>query len=89
MKRGSHGLVYPFFAGEELIGTLVVAKSPRANRYSSSQPGVVFTAGQTNVVATFANFLAIQIANNIKQSLLPKQLPPLPGFELAAIFTTC
>jgi len=26
----------------------------------------------------------LEIANNIQQSLLPKQLPPLPGFQLAA-----
>ncbi|HEX4341953.1 MAG TPA: SpoIIE family protein phosphatase [Verrucomicrobiae bacterium] len=99
----SQGLVYPFFVGDELIGTLAIGKA--RTQFLSGQQGVVFTAGQTNVVATFADFLAIhiantryheeqvgnrlvarelEIANNIQQSLLPKQLPALPGFELAA-----
>ena len=103
VKPRSHGLVHPFFAGDKLIGTLAVGKS--RTQFLSGQQGVVFTAGQTNVVATFADFLAIhianiryqeeqvgnrlvarelEIANNIQQSLLPKQLPPLPGFQLAA-----
>lgn len=96
---GSHGLVHPIFSAENLIGTLALGRlTPEPN-------GLVFTAGQTNVVGTFAEFLAIQvvnarfheervasrlvaheleIANNIQQSLLPRDLPAVPGFELAA-----
>ena len=104
VRPDSDGLVHPIIAGENLIGTMAIGKSPPA-RAARGAGGVVFTAGQKNVVGTFAEFLAIQvvnarfheeqvasrlvaheldIANNIQQSLLPKQLPPLPGFELAA-----
>lgn len=96
---GSHGMVHPIFSAENLIGTLTLGKRAPKGR------GLVFTAGQTNVVGTFAEFLAIQvanarfqeervasrlvaheleIANSIQQSLLPRELPPVPGFQLAA-----
>ena len=104
VRLDSHGLAHPIYAGEKLIGTLAIGKSPQA-RAARGAGGLVFTAGQKNVIGTFAEFLAIQvvnarfhedqvvsrlvaqeldIANNIQQSLLPKQLPPLAGFELAA-----
>jgi len=67
---------------------------------------MIFTASQTNVIATLAQFLAIQIVNarlheeqvahriiareleiagSIQRSLLLKELPELPGFEIAAL----
>ncbi|MSU58813.1 MAG: hypothetical protein EXS35_11705 [Pedosphaera sp.] len=105
VKPDSHGLVHPIFGGEDFIGTLTIGKTPAARATRRGHSGSVFTAGQTNVVGTFADFLAIQvmnarfheeqvtsrlvaheldIANNIQQSMLPKELPALPGFQLAA-----
>jgi serine phosphatase RsbU (regulator of sigma subunit)/anti-sigma regulatory factor (Ser/Thr protein kinase) len=104
-KPGSHGLVHPIFTNEDFIGTLTVGKTPAALAERRVHSESVFTAGQANVVGTFADFLAVQvtnarfheeqvasrlvaheldIANNIQQSLLPKHLAALPGFQLAA-----
>jgi serine phosphatase RsbU (regulator of sigma subunit)/anti-sigma regulatory factor (Ser/Thr protein kinase) len=106
VRADSHGLVHPIFTGENLIGTLAIGKSAQARAVQQAPKGLVFTAGQTNVVGTFAEFLAIQvvnarfqeervasrlvaheleIANNIQQSLLPKNLPTLPGVQIAAM----
>jgi serine phosphatase RsbU (regulator of sigma subunit)/anti-sigma regulatory factor (Ser/Thr protein kinase) len=89
------GLVRPFLAGGNLIGTLAVGRS------SSSEP---FTVAQAKVIHTFADFLGIQIVNarlrdeqlssrllaheldiarNIQRSLLPKSLPQLRNFGVA------
>jgi serine phosphatase RsbU (regulator of sigma subunit)/anti-sigma regulatory factor (Ser/Thr protein kinase) len=97
--RDSAGLVHPILLGEQLIGTLAIARRME----SADKPP--FTAAQTNVVNTFADFLAIQIANanfqedllhqrlvaheleiagNIQRSLLPATLPQLTGHTLAA-----
>ena len=54
VRPGAMGLVHPFFFGETFFGTLTLGKS------GSPQP---FTAAQTNVIHTFADFLAIQIVN--------------------------
>lgn len=91
----AHGLVHPIFLGDNLIGTLAVAKDAA---------GPSFTAVQANVVHTFSDFLAIQIVNarfneeqvrtrlvsreleiaqQIQRSLLPKTIPRLPGMDLA------
>ena len=99
----SSGLVHPIFSGENLVGTLSLGRRGSAANHGTGRPP--FTAGQTNVVGTFAEFLAIQVANarlqdeqlagrllareleiaaNIQQALLPRELPALVGFELAA-----
>jgi serine phosphatase RsbU (regulator of sigma subunit)/anti-sigma regulatory factor (Ser/Thr protein kinase) len=54
VKPDSLGLVHPFYFGDTLIGTLTVGKTVSR---------VPFSAAQTNVVHTFADFLAIQIVN--------------------------
>src|SRR5206468_380912 len=54
LKPGSLGLVHPFYFGDTLIGTVTVGKTVSR---------VPFSAAQTNVVHTFADFLAIQIVN--------------------------
>lgn len=105
LMPGAYGMVHPILAGESLIGTLTLGKARGAAVGHSLPGGLVFTAGQTNVVGTFAEFFAIQvvnarfqeervasrlvaheleIANNIQQSLLPRELPAVPGFQLAA-----
>ena len=62
-KPGSAGLVHPILLGGRLIGTVTIGKkaAPGAGR---ARKGAVFTAAQTNVVNTFADFLAIQITNS-------------------------
>jgi serine phosphatase RsbU (regulator of sigma subunit)/anti-sigma regulatory factor (Ser/Thr protein kinase) len=95
MNPNAHGLVHPIFFGDNLIGTVAVAKDT---------PEPSFTAVQANVVHTFSDFLAIQIMNarfneeqvrirlvsreleiakQIQRSLLPKTIPSLPGMEMA------
>jgi serine phosphatase RsbU (regulator of sigma subunit) len=62
IKPGCHGLVHPVFLGESLLGTLTVGKS--ASRIPSIEHArQVFSAGDANVVGTFADYLAIQIVN--------------------------
>jgi serine phosphatase RsbU (regulator of sigma subunit)/anti-sigma regulatory factor (Ser/Thr protein kinase) len=94
LRPGSTGLVHPIHVGDNLVGTLTIAKS---------LPGG-FTAVQANVVHTFADFLAIQIVNSrytdelvrnrlvsreleiaktIRRSLLPKTIPSVSGYGLA------
>ena len=53
-RPGSLGLVHPFYFADTLIGTLTVGKTVSRVPYS---------AAQTNVVHTFADFLAIRIVN--------------------------
>jgi serine phosphatase RsbU (regulator of sigma subunit) len=48
------GLVHPLYMGDELVGTLAVGGTGGTRR---------FTAAKTNVVQTFADFLAIQVVN--------------------------
>lgn len=63
VKPGSHGLVHPIFFNGNLIGTLALGKSARADTPPAEPAGLVFTASQTNVIGTFAEFLAIQVVN--------------------------
>ncbi len=61
VKPGSCGLSHPIILGEQLIGTLTLGKTfPQQPRLTGQ---LVFTAGQTNVINTLSDFLAIQIAN--------------------------
>jgi phosphoserine phosphatase RsbU/P len=94
VRPGSVGLVHPIYVGDNLVGTLTIAKTV---------PGT-FSAVQANVVHTFADFLAIQIVNSrymdelvrnrlvsreleiaktIQRSLLPKTIPRVSGYGLA------
>ncbi len=61
-KPGSAGMVHPIVLGEQLIGTLALGRRSVPN-HSSTPAEWVFTAAQANVVNTFVDFLAIQIAN--------------------------
>jgi serine phosphatase RsbU (regulator of sigma subunit) len=54
LGAGCGGLVHPLYLGETLVGTLAVGGPPAGRR---------FTASQTNVTQTFADFLAIQVVN--------------------------
>lgn len=100
LKPRARGLVYPVFVNDELSGTLAIGKNGKSGCASP-----VFNHSQANTIASFAQFLAIQISNaraqetsaasritareleiagSIQRSLLLKELPTLPGFELAA-----
>ncbi len=59
-KPGAVGLVHPILLGDQLIGTVTLGK---ASPPLQDQNDPVFTAAHTNVVNTFADFLAIQIAS--------------------------
>ncbi|MDQ6630711.1 MAG: ATP-binding protein, partial [Verrucomicrobiota bacterium] len=54
-QAGSSGLVHPCFFAGTLVGTLTVGK------VAGRRP---FTSGQSNIIHTFADFLAIQIINS-------------------------
>jgi serine phosphatase RsbU (regulator of sigma subunit)/anti-sigma regulatory factor (Ser/Thr protein kinase) len=61
-KLDAAGVVHPILLRDQLVGTLTLGKPAFQNR--SPAPGdLVFTARQINVINTFADFLAIQIAN--------------------------
>jgi serine phosphatase RsbU (regulator of sigma subunit)/anti-sigma regulatory factor (Ser/Thr protein kinase) len=62
VKPGSCGLAHPIMLGEQLIGTLTLGK-PFPQHPPRMAGQLVFTAGQTNVVNTLTDFLAMQIAN--------------------------
>jgi serine phosphatase RsbU (regulator of sigma subunit)/anti-sigma regulatory factor (Ser/Thr protein kinase) len=104
-RPASQGVVYPFYAGEILLGTLTVARGVSQSSTLDPKTATVFTAGQASVIRTLSDFLAIQvvnarhheeqihahalareleIANEIQRSLVPKQLPPVPGLSIAA-----
>lgn len=62
VKPDSAGLVHPILLGGQLMGTLVLGK-PAFKNSLPDQSSLAFTAGHTNVINTFTDFLAIQIAN--------------------------
>jgi len=58
LKPRARGLIYPVFVNDELLGTLAIGRNGKAN---AAPP--IFTKSQANTIASFAQFLAIQIAN--------------------------
>lgn len=58
----SAGMVHPILLGEQFIGTLTLGRKSVPNHLSTPADWV-FSAAQANVVNTFADFLAVQIAN--------------------------
>lgn len=60
------GFAHPIYVNEELVGVLAIG------RYASHQS---FTAGQVNIIHTFADFLGIQIRNaRIQEGYLRSRL---------------
>jgi len=60
------GFTHPIYVNEELVGVLAIG------RYASHQS---FTAGQVNIIHTFADFLGIQIRNaRIQEGYLRSRL---------------
>ncbi|MEO6183902.1 MAG: SpoIIE family protein phosphatase [Verrucomicrobiota bacterium] len=74
-------VIHPFYFAEALIGTLAIGKN------SSS----AFTAADVNVVQTFADFLAIQIANDrlheehLENQLVTRELEIARGIQRALL----
>ncbi|MDB6108677.1 MAG: putative Phosphoserine phosphatase, partial [Pedosphaera sp.] len=61
-KPDATGVVLPVLLRDQLMGTLMIGK-PALKNLSSPQGDLEFTARQINVINTFTDFLAIQIAN--------------------------
>ncbi|MDB6122122.1 MAG: Protein serine/threonine phosphatase [Pedosphaera sp.] len=59
VKPNAAGLTHPILLGGQLMGTLTLGKAAT----DDVSADLAFTAGQSNVINTFADFLAIQIAN--------------------------
>lgn len=92
----ANGIVHPLLFGELLLGTLAIGRT---------RAGEPLSALQAEMIRTFAEFMAVQIANarhheeqvhtrlvaheleiahRIQRALLPRTLPHLAGFRLAA-----
>jgi serine phosphatase RsbU (regulator of sigma subunit) len=63
VKPEAAGLAHPFSLGGKLLGTLTVGKPIPPAPSPGAETCVAFTAGQTNVINTFGDLLAIQIVN--------------------------
>jgi serine phosphatase RsbU (regulator of sigma subunit)/anti-sigma regulatory factor (Ser/Thr protein kinase) len=61
-RPGSAGVVHPVLLGGRLVGTLALGRTPRS-RQSPAESDLAFSAAQTNIITTFADFLAIQVVN--------------------------
>jgi serine phosphatase RsbU (regulator of sigma subunit)/anti-sigma regulatory factor (Ser/Thr protein kinase) len=72
------GLSHPVFVGEQAIGVLTAARN---------RPDAPFTAGQVNVLQTFADFLGLQIANvrlqeaSVQARLVTRELEIAAGIQ--------
>ncbi len=94
-KRNSVGFVHPISFGDLLMGTLTVGKTASPSPFTAAKVNVVHTFAdflaiqivnsrfQEERVNTMLVARDLEIARNIQRSLLLKQLPQLPGFELA------
>lgn len=93
------GLVQPLLFGEKLVGTLAIGhRQPHA--FSALEAEMIRTFAEFMAVQVInarhvedqmhARIVAheLDIAHRIQRALLPRQLPPLPGFTLAANWET-
>jgi sigma-B regulation protein RsbU (phosphoserine phosphatase) len=93
IKLGSCGLAHPVMLGGQLIGTLALGR-----KYPENSPRMegqlVFTAGQTNVINTLSDFLAMQIANarfqeeQVAQRLVRHELEIANRIQQSLLLTT-
>jgi len=94
-KRNSVGFVHPISFGDSLMGTVTVGRTASPSPLTAAKVNVVHTFAdflaiqivnarfQEERVNTMLVARDLEIARNIQRSLLLKQLPQLPGFELA------
>ena len=90
------GLIHPFALGNQLIGTVAIGKLDGGTQFTAVHANVVHTfADFLGIQISNARFQEervharlvsreLEIAKNIQRSLLPKSLPEIPGFALAA-----
>ncbi len=95
LKPRSRGVVYPVFVGEHFVGTLAMGKNP--GEFTARHRGVISgfsqflgiqivnARAQEQHVANRIIAHELEIAGSIQRSLLLKELPQLPGFDLAAL----
>jgi len=81
-RPGAVGIIHPIFTGTEMMGTLALGRRPRATTVHVRGEGV-FTAAQTNVVSTFCDFMAVQIANTRFQEEQVKRRLVVRDLEIA------
>ena len=88
------GWFIPILLGEKLVGTaLALGKSAPQSRWRLVRGQSLFTAAQTNVVNTFADFLAIQIANarfqeeQLRQRLVTHELEIAKNIQRSLLLT--
>jgi serine phosphatase RsbU (regulator of sigma subunit)/anti-sigma regulatory factor (Ser/Thr protein kinase) len=89
------GLVQPLLFGEKLVGTLAIGHRG-AHTFSALEAEMIRTFAEFMAVQVInarhledqmhARIVAheLDIAHRIQRALLPRQLPPLPGFTVAA-----
>lgn len=97
-KPDSAGLVHPIFFGETLIGTLAIGRSRAESPFTLEQIEVIHTFAEFLAIQVVNTRLQderlqmrlvsreLEIARDIQRALLPKSLPRLPGFGLAAYY---
>jgi serine phosphatase RsbU (regulator of sigma subunit)/anti-sigma regulatory factor (Ser/Thr protein kinase) len=90
------GLVHPIQMDEALLGTLSIGRSALDTPFSMQQREVIRTFAdflaiqllnaqlREEQISTRLLSHEVEIARGIQQSLLPRQLPELPGFGLSA-----
>lgn len=94
-KRNSVGFVHPISFGDSLMGTVTVGRTASPSPFTAAKVNVVHTFAdflaiqivnsrfQEERVNTMLVARDLEIARNIQRSLLLKQLPQLPGLQLA------
>jgi len=100
-KPRSRGFIYPVFVGGNFVGTLAMGKNPGTaavpGDFTARHRGVIAgfaqflgiqivnSRAQEQHIANRIIAHELEIAGSIQRSLLLKELPQLPGFELAAL----
>jgi serine phosphatase RsbU (regulator of sigma subunit)/anti-sigma regulatory factor (Ser/Thr protein kinase) len=78
-------LIHPFYAGDQLIGTLAIGRNVSPATSAMPTTGAsIFTAAQANVIGTLADFLAIQVVNGRRQQDQLRQHAAARELEIAS-----
>lgn len=82
------GMIVPMLAGEEVLGALSFG-SATARRFDEQDLQVALDLGREAGVAlrnARLNHERAEIAETLQRSLVPRELPPIPGWTLAAAY---
>lgn len=94
LKPGATGVVHPFFFGDRLMGTLTLGRNLSRVPFTAGQMNVVGTFSdflaiqivnaefQEEMIRNRLTARELEIAREIQDSLLLKELPSLPGMHL-------